>query len=121
MTGAIAMGTSKITGLGDPTAAQDAATKNYVDNAGCPTVDENRRHYVRRYCDGSFNNITGLATIAVPMTMLLTSHTSMAFLDQLQRHLPRLRLRRPAKIMPQLLQLLRQLAHPQLLLMPLLW
>ena len=31
MTGAIAMGTSKITGLGDPTAAQDAATKNYAD------------------------------------------------------------------------------------------
>ena len=31
MTGAIAMGTSKITGMGDPTLAQDAATKNYVD------------------------------------------------------------------------------------------
>jgi hypothetical protein len=31
MTGAIAMGTSKITGLGDPTAAQDAASKNYAD------------------------------------------------------------------------------------------
>ena len=31
MTGAIAMSTNKITGLGDPTAAQDAATKNYAD------------------------------------------------------------------------------------------
>ena len=31
MTGAIAMGTSKITGLGDPTSAQDATTKTYVD------------------------------------------------------------------------------------------
>jgi len=29
--GAIAMGTNKITGLGDPSAAQDAATKAYVD------------------------------------------------------------------------------------------
>ena len=33
MTGAIEMGTSKITGLGDPTSAQDAATKTYVDTA----------------------------------------------------------------------------------------
>jgi len=32
MSGAIAMGTNKITGLGDPTAAQDAATKAYVDS-----------------------------------------------------------------------------------------
>tara|TARA_R110001632_G_scaffold27551_2_gene73980 strand:- start:5663 stop:7426 length:1764 start_codon:yes stop_codon:yes gene_type:complete len=31
MTGAIAMGTSKITGMGNPTANQDAATKDYVD------------------------------------------------------------------------------------------
>ena len=31
MTGAIAMGTSKITGLGDPTANQDASTKAYTD------------------------------------------------------------------------------------------
>ena len=33
MTGALAMGTNKITGLGDPTLAQDAATKTYVDTA----------------------------------------------------------------------------------------
>jgi hypothetical protein len=32
MTGAIAMGTNKITGLGNPTADQDAATKYYVDS-----------------------------------------------------------------------------------------
>jgi hypothetical protein len=31
MSGAIAMGTNKITGVGDPTSAQDAATKNYID------------------------------------------------------------------------------------------
>lgn len=31
MTGAINMGTNKITNMGDPTNAQDAATKNYVD------------------------------------------------------------------------------------------
>ena len=31
MTGAIAMGTNKITGMGDPTNAQDASTKNYTD------------------------------------------------------------------------------------------
>jgi len=32
MSGAIAMGTNKITGLGNPTNAQDAATKYYIDN-----------------------------------------------------------------------------------------
>ena len=38
MTGAIAMGTDKITGLGDPTLAQDAATKAYADSiAGAVT------------------------------------------------------------------------------------
>lgn len=33
MSGAIAMGTNKITGLGNPTGIQDAATKTYVDTA----------------------------------------------------------------------------------------
>ena len=32
MTGAIAMGTSKITGVGNPTNAQDVVTKDYLDN-----------------------------------------------------------------------------------------
>ena len=36
MTGAIAMGTSKITGLGDPTANQDAATKKYTTDTFLP-------------------------------------------------------------------------------------
>ena len=41
MSGAIAMGTNKITGLGDPTANQDAATKAYVDSqvSSVPTGD----------------------------------------------------------------------------------
>jgi hypothetical protein len=33
MSGAIAMGTNKITGVGDPTNAQDVATKNYIDTS----------------------------------------------------------------------------------------
>ena len=39
MTGAIAMSTNKITGLGDPTANQDAATKAYVDSASTGITD----------------------------------------------------------------------------------
>ena len=38
MTGALAMGTNKITGLGDPTNAQDGATKNYVDTGASSQV-----------------------------------------------------------------------------------
>ena len=42
MSGAIAMGTNKITGLGTPTANQDAATKLYVDNqvGAIPTLNQ---------------------------------------------------------------------------------
>ena len=38
MTGALNMGTNKITSLVDPTAAQDAATKNYVDTGASSQV-----------------------------------------------------------------------------------
>jgi hypothetical protein len=39
MSGALAMGTNKITGLGTPTASTDAATKGYVDTAVANVVD----------------------------------------------------------------------------------
>ena len=39
MSGALAMGTNKITGMGDPIADQDAATKTYVDTAVANIVD----------------------------------------------------------------------------------
>ena len=39
MSGALAMGTNKITGMGNPTAAQDAATKTYVDTQVANVVD----------------------------------------------------------------------------------
>jgi len=40
MSGAIAMGTKKITGMGDPTAAQDAATKAYADTKLANVVED---------------------------------------------------------------------------------
>lgn len=39
MSGALAMGSNKITGLGTPTAGTDATTKTYVDNAVAGVVD----------------------------------------------------------------------------------
>ena len=44
MSGAIAMGTNKITGLGTPTANQDATTKLYVDTAAS-TAEANANNY----------------------------------------------------------------------------
>ena len=73
MTGALAMGTNKITGLGTPTANTDAATKAYVDNSisSIPSVD--LTPYLKK--DGSVamtgalamgtNKITGLGTPTV--------------------------------------------------------
>ena len=40
MSGAIAMGASKITGMADPTLAQDAATMNYVDTQDATLITE---------------------------------------------------------------------------------
>ena len=61
MTGAIAMGTSKITGLGDPTAAQDAATKTYVDTADALKLNLSGGTMSGAIAMGT-NKITGLGT-----------------------------------------------------------
>ena len=59
MTGAIAMGTSKITGLGDPTASQDAATKTYVDTADATKLNLSGGTMSGAIAMGT-NKITGL-------------------------------------------------------------
>jgi hypothetical protein len=88
MSGAIAMGTSKITGLGDPTANQDAATKTYVDTAdalrlsltggtmsgaiamgtskitGLGTPTDNADATTKLYVDGILGSATAAATSA---------------------------------------------------------
>jgi hypothetical protein len=61
MTGVISMGTNKITALGDPTAAQDAATKAYVDTQDALQVSRSGDSMSGNLAMGS-NNITGLAT-----------------------------------------------------------
>ena len=53
MSGNLAMGTNKITGMGDPTSAQDAATKNYVDTASIAP-----------------SNLTGVITSVGPATSI---------------------------------------------------
>jgi hypothetical protein len=53
MSGNLAMGTNKVTGMGDPTSAQDAATKNYVDTAAIAP-----------------SNLTGVITSVGPATSI---------------------------------------------------
>ena len=60
MSGAIAMGTSKITGMGDPTANQDAATKIYADTADALRVTKTGDTMSGDLAMGS-NKVTGLA------------------------------------------------------------
>ena len=61
MTGALAMGTSKITGLGDPTVSQDAATKTYVDTADALKLPLTGGTMSGALAMGT-NKITGLGT-----------------------------------------------------------
>ena len=65
MSGAIAMGTSKITGLGNPTLAQDAATKTYVDTAAS-TAEANANNYADTTKQPLFDYLgTGAGTTVV--------------------------------------------------------
>ena len=59
MSGAIAMGTNKITGLGTPTADTDASTKLYVDTAAS-TAQSNAEDYA----DGLASNYDAAGTAA---------------------------------------------------------
>lgn len=66
MTGALDMNTHKIVGVVNPTAAQDAATKNYVDTAvsGASSLaftDINYTGGVEGYNTGSYVNVTGVS------------------------------------------------------------
>ena len=67
MAGVIAMGTNKITGLGNPTAAQDATTKAYVDS-----LDVN---YWSANTNGSITN-SGNTDIVTNGTIAATSYNS---------------------------------------------
>ena len=64
MSGAIAMGTNKITGLGDPLANQDAATKVYVDTQDATKLSLSGGTMSGAIAMGS-NKITGLGTPTV--------------------------------------------------------
>jgi len=50
MTGALAMGNNKITGLATPTASTDAATKAYVDSVAGGTIGDISCYWTTYYC-----------------------------------------------------------------------
>ena len=62
-TSGLAMGTNKITGVGDPTAAQDAATKNYVDSLSVGVTSVSGT--------GSVNGITLTGTVTSTGSLVL--------------------------------------------------
>ena len=59
MTGAIAMGTSKITGLGTPTADADASTKLYVDTRGTSATNSSNTTTTNKIGDATVDGTTG--------------------------------------------------------------
>jgi hypothetical protein len=74
MSGAIAMGASKITGLADPTVAQDAATKNYIDTIfGSTTSAAASASAAATSATNSANSATASATSATASAGSATS------------------------------------------------
>ena len=99
MSGAIAMGTNKITGLGDPTANQDAATKKYTTDTFLPlaggtltgavvagnnkitatyTPSANADLTTKTYVDGILGSATAAATSATAAASSATAAASSA-------------------------------------------
>ena len=102
MTGAIAMGTNKITGVGDPTAAQDVSTKVYTDTqrdtriaktgdtmsgelamsnnkiTGLATPTANTDASNKSYVDGILGSATSAATSAATSTTQATNSANSA-------------------------------------------
>lgn len=79
--GNIAMGTHQITGMGDPTLPQDAATKAYVDSVAQGLVVKGNVHAL---ADSNVASLSGTTTIDgyllnVGERVLLTAQTSVPF------------------------------------------
>lgn len=81
MSGPIAMGTSKITGLGTPTANQDAATKTYVDTAVSTAVatKQNLFDYSGSASGATTVTIDDLSGGVAEFTQVITRKTTQSF------------------------------------------
>ena len=88
MAGALAMGTNKITGMGDPTAAQDAATKAYVDaqvggsSGGAWTISSQTGNFTVTTSDNSkmyLVNSSSTATATLPSAVSVGANFQLSF------------------------------------------